>query len=178
MTPTRKRSLRLTLTCALLAALAASSPAWAQDVTVTGLSGQAVALTAADIAALPHVALTVSVEGKTHTYEGVPLTDILARVATPEGKTLKGADLADVVLVTAKDHYAVALGLADTDPMVRKDQIILADKSDGSPMPDGLGPYRLVVEGDQRGARMVRMVVSIALLRAAAPIPPPTTPAR
>ena len=58
---------------------------------------------------------------------------------------------------------AVALALADTDPLVRKDQVILADKTDGAPMPDGLGPYRLVVEGDQRGARLARMVVSIEL---------------
>ena len=43
------------------------------------------------------------------------------------------------------------------------DQVILADKTDGAPMPDGLGPYRLVVEGDQRGARLARMVVSIEL---------------
>ncbi|HXQ11092.1 MAG TPA: molybdopterin-dependent oxidoreductase [Caulobacteraceae bacterium] len=151
-------------------ALAHSSPTWAQDLTVTGLSGQTVALTAADIAGLPHVTLAISVEGK-HTYEGVPLTDILARVGAPAGKALKGADLADVVLVTAKDNYAVALSLADTDPLVRKDQIILADRADGAPLPDGLGPYRLVVEGDQRGARMARMVVSIALLRAATTAP-------
>jgi len=65
----------------------------------------------------------------------------------------------------------VALSLADTDPLVRKDQIILADRADGAPLPDGLGPYRLVVEGDQRGARMARMVVSIALLRAATTAP-------
>jgi DMSO/TMAO reductase YedYZ molybdopterin-dependent catalytic subunit len=173
MTLTRIHSRRLVLPYAVVAALAAPSPVWAQDVTVTGLSGQTVTLTAADIAALPHVTLTVSVESKTHTYEGVPLTDILARVVAPEGKALKGIDLTDVVLVTAKDNYAVALSLADTDPMVRKDQIILADKSDGAPLPDGLGPYRLVVEGDQRGARMARMVVSIALLRAVATVPSP-----
>ena len=161
------RSARLTLLGALVAALAASSPAWAQDLSVTGLSGQTVTLAAADIAALPHVTLAISVEDKSHTYEGVRLTDILARVGAPEGKALKGADLADVVLITAKDRYAVALSLADTDPLVRKEQIILADKADGAPLPDGLGPYRLVVEGDQRGARMARMVVSIALLRAA-----------
>jgi DMSO/TMAO reductase YedYZ molybdopterin-dependent catalytic subunit len=166
MTPTRKLRLRLILP-AVLAAVAAS-PAWAQNLAVTGLSGQTATLTPADIAALAHVTLTLSVEGKTHTYEGVPLTDILARVGAPEGKALKGTDLADVVLVTAKDNYAVALSLADTDPMVRKDQIILADKADGAPLPDGLGPYRLVVEGDQRGARMARMVVSIAVLRASA----------
>jgi len=73
------------------------------------------------------------------------------------------------VLVTAKDGYAVALALADTDPLVRKDQILLADQADGAPMPNGVGPYRLVVEGDQRGARMARMVVSIEVRQLAAP---------
>jgi hypothetical protein len=161
----------LTLLGAFAAALAASSPTWAQDLTVTGLSGQGVTLTPTDIAALPHVNLTVSVEGKTHTYDGVPLTDLLARVGAPSGKALKGAALSDVVIVTGKDGYTVALALAETDPLVRKDQVILADKSDGAPMPDGLGPYRLVVEGDQRGARLARMVVSIEV-RQLAPRPP------
>ncbi|HLI65827.1 MAG TPA: molybdopterin-dependent oxidoreductase [Caulobacteraceae bacterium] len=160
----RNRS-RLLPLAAFALALAAAMPAAAQDVAVSGLAGQAVTLSPADIAALPHVMLTVTVEGQTHAYRGVPLADILARVGAPAGKTLKGPDLADVVLVTAKDGYVVALSLADTDPMVRRDQIILADASDGAPLPDGVGPYRLVVEGDQRGARMARMVVSIAVLR-------------
>jgi DMSO/TMAO reductase YedYZ molybdopterin-dependent catalytic subunit len=175
----RKLSRHFALLSIVVGAVAAASPAPAQDLTVAGLSGQAVTLTPADIAALPHVTLTLSVEGKTHTYEGVPVTDILARVGAPEGKALKGADLADVILVTAKDSYTVALSLADTDPLVRKDQIILADKADGAPLPDGLGPYRLVVEGDQRGARMARMVVSIALLRPTATArPSPVAPVR
>ena len=148
---------------ALALGLASAAPVLAQDLALTGLTGPTVTLTPADIAGMPHVTLTVTVEGKTHTYEGVPLTDILARVGAPSGKALRGVDLTDVVLVGAKDGYVVALALAETDPMFRKDQIILADKADGAPMPDGLGPYRLVVEGDQRGARLARMVISITL---------------
>ena len=143
----------------------------AQDLTLKGPAGQSVTVTPADLAAMPHVTLTLSVEGKTHTYAGVPLTDLLARVGAPSGKALKGADLSDVVLVSAKDGYVVALALAETDPLVRKDQIILADKSDGAARPDGLGPYRLVVEGDQRGARLARMVVGVEV-RQLAPRPP------
>jgi hypothetical protein len=155
--------MRLAALLALGLSLAGATPVLAQDLALTGLSGPTVTLTPADIAAMPHVALTVTVEGKTHAYEGVPLSDILARVGAPSGKALRGVDLTDVVLVGAKDGYVVALALAETDPMFRKDQIILADKADGAPMPDGLGPYRLVVEGDQRGARLARMVTSITL---------------
>jgi hypothetical protein len=140
------------------------------DLALRGLAGQSVVVPATELAAMPHVTLTVSVEGKTHTYAGVPLTNLLTRVGAPSGKALKGAELSDVVIVTAKDGYAVAIALAETDPLVRKDQIILADSADGAPMPDGVGPYRLVVEGDQRGARLARMVVSIEL-RQLAPHP-------
>jgi hypothetical protein len=146
-----------------LALILAPGLAAAQDLALKGLAGQSVALTPADVAAMPHVTLTVSVEGKTHTYEGVPLTDLLARIGALSGKALKGPALSDVVVVTGKDGYTVALALAETDPLVRKDQIILADKSGGAAMPDGIGPYRLVVEGDQRGARLARMVVSVEL---------------
>jgi DMSO/TMAO reductase YedYZ molybdopterin-dependent catalytic subunit len=155
----------------LLAALAAagltawSGQALAQDLALRGLDGQTAVLTPAQIAALPHVTLTVTVEGKTSTYRGVPLTDVLAAVGAPAGKALKGPELRDVVLVKAKDGYAVALALAETDALVRKDQVLLADSADGAPLPDGLGPYRLVVEGDQRGARLARMVTSIELRR-------------
>jgi hypothetical protein len=166
MSPALRRALAFGLALILAPGLAA-----AQDLALKGLAGQSVTVTPADLAAMPHVTLTLSVEGKTRTYEGVPLTALLAKVGAPSGKALKGADLSDVVLVSAKDGYVVALALAETDPLVRKDQIILADKADGAPMPDGLGPYRLVVEGDQRGARLARMVVSIEL-RQLAPRPP------
>ena len=166
MSPALRRALTFGLALILAPGLAA-----AQDLALKGLAGQSVTVTPADLAAMPHVTLTLSVEGKTRTYEGVPLTALLAKVGAPSGKALKGADLSDVVLVSAKDGYVVALALAETDPLVRKDQIILADKADGAPMPAGLGPYRLVVEGDQRGARLARMVVSIEL-RQLAPRPP------
>jgi DMSO/TMAO reductase YedYZ molybdopterin-dependent catalytic subunit len=81
---------------------------------------------------------------------------------------LRGPALRDVVLVSAKDGYGVALALAETDPLFRKDRIILADAADGAPLPPGVGPYRLVIEGDQRGARLARMVTKVEL-RALAP---------
>jgi DMSO/TMAO reductase YedYZ molybdopterin-dependent catalytic subunit len=135
----------------------------AQDLKLVGLSGRVLDVTPSQIAQLPHVQLTVSVEGQTTTYRGVPLNDLLSLVGAPSGKALKGRELRDVVLVTAKDGYAVALALADTDSLVRKDQVLLADAANGAPLPQAQGPYRLVVEGDQRGARLARMVTTIEL---------------
>ena len=141
--------------------------AGAQDLALTGLNGQTATLSEAQIAAMPHTALTVSVEGKTTTFSGVPLSSLLALVGAPSGKALKGPDLADVVVVSAKDGYIVALSLAETDPMVRKEAILLADRADGAALPAGQGPYRLVIEGDLRGARMARMVTGISVKRLA-----------
>ena len=146
-----------------LASCLLSSPVWAQDLKLSGPDGQTAALTPADIAALPHVKLTVTIEGKTTIYDGVPLTQLLQRVGAPTGKALRGPALRDVVLVTGRDGYAAALALAETDPGFRKDQILLADRADGQPLAETARPYRLVVEADQRAARCVRMVTSIAV---------------
>jgi DMSO/TMAO reductase YedYZ molybdopterin-dependent catalytic subunit len=137
----------------------------AQEVRLAGLGGKVKTLTASQLAALPHVELTVTVEGKTATYRGVPLAALLARVDAPLGKALRGPELRDVVLVTAKDGDAAVLALAEVDPMERKDAVLLADAVDGHPIGEGQGPFRLVVPGDQRGARLVRMVTGVELRR-------------
>lgn len=148
---------------ALGAALLLAPPALADDLKLTGPDGQGASLNPAEIAALPHVKLTVTIEGKTTTYDGVPLTQLLARVGAPFGKALHGAALRDIVLVTGRDGYTAALALAETDPAFRKERILLADRADGQPLADTAGPWRLVVEGDQRAARCVRMVANIAV---------------
>jgi hypothetical protein len=152
---------RVTVTILGLVLSLTAAPAFAQDLKLAGPDGQAASLTAADIAALPHVRLTVTIEGKTIAYDGVPLAQLLARVGAPSGKALRGPALRDVVMVTGRDGYAAAIALAETDAGFRKDQILLADRADGQPLADTAGPYRLVVEGDLRAARCVRMVASI-----------------
>jgi hypothetical protein len=151
---------------AAMVALTLLLPAAAQaedNLALTGPDGQSAVLTAADIANLPHVKLTVTIEGKTATYDGIPLTALLQRVGAPVGKALRGPALRDVVVVAGRDGYAAVLALAETDPAMRKEQILLADRVDGQPLAPTAGPWRLVVEGDQRAARCVRMVATIAV---------------
>ena len=152
---------RLWITALSLLLGVLASPVWAQALNLSGPDGQTATLSSTDVAALPHVALTVTIEGKTVTYDGVPLTRLLERVGAPAAKALHGAALRDIVLVTGRDGYAAALALAETDPAFRKNQILLADRADGQPLGENAGPYRLVVEGDLRAARCVRMVTSI-----------------
>ncbi|HEX4183485.1 MAG TPA: molybdopterin-binding oxidoreductase, partial [Caulobacteraceae bacterium] len=86
----------------------AAGPALAQSLALSGPEGQAQTLTAAEIAALPHVHLSVTIEGKTASYDGVPVTLLLQRVGAPAGKALHGPALRDMVLVEGKDGYAAA----------------------------------------------------------------------
>ena len=150
--------------CALAGAWAVSASA--QSVAVTGLAGQKLSLGVAEIAALPHRAVTLQLEGgKSLACEGVALNAILAKVGAPQGKALRGPELADVVIVGAADGYRVALALAETDPLMRGDKVFLADRCNGAPIAAAEGPFRLIVLGDGRPARSARHVTSISVLR-------------
>ena len=152
-----------------MAALSVASGVCAQSVAVTGLAGETLQLSAADIAAMPHQSVTLQLEGKTEGCDGAPLSQILAKVGAPQGKALRGPELADVVEVGAADGYRVALALAETDPLMRGDKVFLADRCSGGPMAAPEGPFRLVVLGDGRPARSARQVTSITLWRPPAP---------
>jgi hypothetical protein len=144
----------------------AATPACAEGVSLKGPDGQAVTLSAADIAALPHVGFSIKQHDQSHAFSGPLLATLLAKVGAPSGPALKGPELATVARVTAADGYQVVLALSDLDAGVRSERTILADREDGAPLTAD-GPLRLVVEGDLKPARSARNVVSIEVLRLA-----------
>jgi hypothetical protein len=158
------------LLCALAIALISvlGSSAGAEDaprVALTGLGGEQATITLEELDALPRVKISIEQHGTVHAYEGALLGDVLAKVGAPRGKAIRGAEMADVVVVGASDGYKVALDLAETDAATRTDRVILADRMDGAPLGPEKGPFQLIVEGDLRPARAVRMVSSIRLER-------------
>lgn len=142
---------------------------FAQTLALKAPAGQTASLTAADLASLPRVSVAFEAHGVKHVYEGPLLIDVLARVGTPTGKAIHGPEMADVVLVKARDGYQVAFGLAELDPGTRPNRVILADKADGAPLSEKDGAFKLVAEGDLRPARSARMVSEIEVLRLAKP---------
>jgi hypothetical protein len=124
------------------------------------------ALTAGDFTALPHakIQLVDPHDRKMHQFTGVAVSDILALVGTPSGEKLRGHALRQVVIVRARDAYAVSFSLADFDAAYSDRTLLLADQEDGAPFPDTAGPLRLIVSGDKKAARWVRMVNSIEIL--------------
>ncbi len=142
--------------------------ALAQTVSLEGVEGQARTISAAELRAMPHQTVTLrSEDGTPVRYEGVPLSLLLQSVGVPTGKALRGPEMADVVMVSATDGYRVALSLAETDPSMRGEAVLLADRAGGAALSARDGPFRLIVEGDKRPARAERMVRDIRLVRPA-----------
>ncbi len=148
----------------LLSGVAAAEDA-SSSVLLTGLDNQRSTLTLADLDALPRVKVTANQRGASHVFEGALLGDVLAKVGAPSGKAIRGAELVDVVIIEARDGYKVVLDLAGTDPMMRAQRIIVADRMDGVALTPDKGPFELIVEGDLRPARAVHSVSAIRLER-------------
>lgn len=135
-----------------------------------GLGGRAAAASLADIAALPHVSVRVVQHGEAHEFSGPLAADLLARVGAPQGEALRGHAVGYAVAARGRDGYVAALALAECDPALRPaGRVIVADREDGRPLPTAEGPLRLVVEGDARPARAVRMLAALDVVDLAAP---------
>lgn len=141
------------------------SMAWAQSfIKVTGEVTKALTLYEADIAKMNKVAVTLTdKDGKDHSYKGVPVLDILNSAGVTTGKQLRGENLSKYVLVKCSDGYEVLFSLAEMDTAFNNKMIILATEADGKPIPDGKGPFRLVVPGEGRPARSCFQVVEFII---------------
>ena len=123
-----------------------------------------VALSPAEIRALPHITIKVH---NAHTnadesYSGVPLATLLAMVNAPLGDALHKDALTNCVIATGSDGYSVVLSLAELDPSFHAGQVLVADARDGQPLGKS-GPFQLIVSDDKRPARWVHNLTSITL---------------
>ncbi len=153
-------------TLALLTWLAGA--AQAQTVTVTAPGGQSANVNEAQLRDLHRISVTAAY-GDHHVYAGAPLGDLLALVGAPSDARLHGPVLDQVVVVTGSDGFYSVLSLAETSAAFRDQPVILADEEDGKPLDAKEGPFRLVIGGDLKPARSVRMVVSLELRPIAGP---------
>jgi hypothetical protein len=161
-----RRPDRLRLVAAALVAAVLLAPAlgFAQTLTLKGSDGMEKRLSVQDLAAMPHVNINYAIHGKAGAYAGVPVSALTALVGAPQGEALRGRAVADVLVVTAADGYRVSLSLAETDPAMRADPVIVADQVDGHPLGAGDGPFRLIVAGDKRPARCARDIQTLQLV--------------
>ena len=160
-------SRRLAALCAALAAtmgLLAQSSSEAK-LTIAGDIAQSQTLTGQDLAKMQRASVAWSERGPKVTYQGVSLYEVLKRAGAPLDKELSGNALASYVLAEARDGYQATFALAEIDPGFTDNQILVADTADGQPLPQTQGPLRLIVPGDKKGARAVRMLERLTVVR-------------
>lgn len=148
------------------AALAQAAPAATATLRLNGLVATPRTLTAADLAALPHLDQpTTDKDGKAHVYRGVALREVLRLAGAPAGKAIHGAVLTQAVLATAADGYQVVFALPEIDADFAPQTILLADRRDGQPLPAHDGPYQLVVPLEKKPARWVRQLTGLRVVQ-------------
>lgn len=104
-------------------------------------------------------------DGRTVSYEGVLVAELLTRAGAPLGSEMRGNAMATYVSATASDGYQVVFSLAEVDPSMTGSRIIVADTIDGKPLFAYQGPLRIVAPGDSRPARSIRMLERIDVVR-------------
>jgi hypothetical protein len=143
---------------------AAAQPA-AGPLVVAGHVQTPLSLSLADLEVLPRTKVQIDDQGKTITYEGVLVGELLKRAGVPLGADLRGAVVASYVLASARDGYQVVFSLAELDPAFTGSDIIVADTVDGQPLAAQQGPVRIVAPKDTRRARSIRMLERIEVIR-------------
>jgi hypothetical protein len=140
-------------------------PAGPATVAVTGDVPMPLTLKAEDLGAMPREKVSVPEQDGTQVeYEGVPLREVLKRAGLPLGK-LRGKALTTYILAKAHDGYEVVFTLGEIDAEFGNEQIIVADKRDGKALFGYQGPFRLECPHDKAGARSVRMLETLEIVR-------------
>jgi DMSO/TMAO reductase YedYZ molybdopterin-dependent catalytic subunit len=159
---------RLLPAVALFSALALAQAPPAALLAVQGDIAAPLSLSADDLGKMPRETVSLpNPDGTKTVYEGVTLFGVLQKAGVPFGEKLRGKALTTYVLAKAQDGYQVAFTLAELDPQFANESILIADKRDGKPLPDKTGPFRLVCPNDKAGARSVRMLETLEVVRAA-----------
>jgi|SRR6202035_3083862 hypothetical protein len=159
----RHPSYRWCFTFALLL-LSAHAPAQrSPTLRISGTGIQSTELSAKDIAQMPRLSFDIQEphHGEMQHYEGARLSDLLAKAGVPLGDKLRGRAMAMYVLAQASDGYAVVYSVAELDPAMTDNRIIVADRMNGKPLDPKEGPFKIVVPGDKRPARWIRMLTAL-----------------
>jgi DMSO/TMAO reductase YedYZ molybdopterin-dependent catalytic subunit len=159
---------RLLAAQAALAALVFAQAPAAAVLSVQGDVPMPLSLTADDLAKMPRETASVPApDGSKIVYQGVALRAVLEKAGAPFGKKLRGKVLTTYILAKAMDGYQVLFTLGELDPDFGNETILVADTRDGKPLGEKQGPFRLVCPNDHEGARSVRMLQTLEVVRLA-----------
>jgi DMSO/TMAO reductase YedYZ molybdopterin-dependent catalytic subunit len=123
-------------------------------------------LTPADLLKMPRTKSTFKQpDGRAVVHEGVLVAELLKRAGAPLGKALRGDAMATYVVASATDGYRVVFSLAELDPEFTGSDIMVVDRTNGDALLPDQGPLRIVVPKDLAGARSMRMLERLEVVR-------------
>jgi len=132
---------------------------------VKGAVKQELRLTLSDLKSMPRTKVTAKGhDGSTHEYEGVTLGSLLTKAGAPQAGDLRGKSMSLCVVAEGSDGYRAAFSLAELDPDFANESVLVADTADGKDLGPDQGPLRLVVPGDKRQGRWVRVLNSLSIV--------------
>lgn len=144
---------------------AGASCLMAQTTSTISIGGEVlrpITMSVKDLDKFPHVELKAKDRtGKEHTYKGTMLASVLDSAGATLGADLRGEHLLKYVSIKAGDGYEVLFSLAEVDPEFSSQQVLLATMVDGKPLPNGEGPFRIVVPEEKKPTRWIRNITSI-----------------
>ena len=135
------------------------------SIQVKGAVKQSITLTADDLAKMRRAEVRRKDHGLETVYQGVWLHEVLKKAGVPQGSELRGKALAGYVLAEAQDGYQVVFSLAELDPALIDNEILLADTANGKPMSGEQGRFRLVAAKDKAAARSIRMLTTLEVVQ-------------
>src|SRR5260370_29726604 len=103
-------------------------------ITVQNLEGTPARITVEELTRLAQHPIKASEHGTPATFEGVLLSDVLAKVGVPFGEKLRGKALSQYLLVEAADGYRAIFALPELDPAFSEKRVYLVTKRDGKPL--------------------------------------------
>lgn len=133
-------------------------------VKVSGEVTKPLTLSVDDLAKMKRITISSKErDGKEHSYTGVAIQEILGLAGVTTGKELRGENLAKYLMIKCADGYEVLFSLPEVDSSFTDRVIILADSTEGKPLPSDKGPFRLVVPGEKKPARSCFQVTEFVI---------------
>ena len=121
--------------------------------TVQGVGGRAVTLSLADISKLPRQSVKAADHGATVSFEGVLLTDVLAKVDLPAGEKFHSTAASYYLLVEARDGYRAVFAWAELDATFMDKAVYVVTKREGKPLAEKDGPLGVWWRRARKGLR-------------------------
>jgi len=135
-------------------------------ITVMGINGTTATLSLSDLSKLPQQTVKAMDHGTPATFDGVLLTDVLAKVDLPMGEKFHNTGASYYVVVEAQDGYRAVFAWAELDSTFIDKSVYVVTSRDGKPISGNDGPFQLVVPGEKRAARWVRQVTALRIRQA------------